>query len=173
MATERLFLVGFMASGKSTTGRRIARKYGYDFIDLDAYIEKRYFKTIAQIFAEKGEDGFRQIESSLLDEVMGFEHVIVACGGGTPCFFDNMERMNKAGVTVYLNASAVDLCQYLKQSGLNKRPLVKDKSDEELLLYVQSSLQKRAPYYEKALYTVASDDLSDTLFEKLLKKEEN
>lgn len=166
----RLFLVGFMASGKTTTGKRISKKYNLEFIDLDAYIEKRQFKTINQIFAEIGESGFRELERNMLREVAQFENVIIACGGGTPCFFDNMDIMNAAGDTVYLKTTPENLCAYLKMNGTAKRPLVKDKTDAELFEYVSTTLAKREPFYSKAKYTVASEDFSDTLYEQLLAK---
>lgn len=166
---KRIFLIGFMASGKTTHGRRLAKKYNLEFIDLDIYIENRYHKTVSQIFAEKGEDGFRIIEHNMLQEVAGFEDVVVAAGGGTPCFFDNVDVMNQAGDTVYLKATPETLCSNLKMNGLSKRPLVADKSDDELLEYISSTLAKRVPFYEKAKYTIDSNDLTDTLFDQLLK----
>jgi shikimate kinase len=165
---KRLFLVGFMGSGKTTSGKRIAEKYHLDFIDLDVYIEQRFHKSVSQIFAEKGEDGFRQVERNMLLEVADFENVVIAAGGGTPCFFDNMEVMNNAGETVYLKASPSDLCTYLKMNGTSKRPLVRDKSDAELLDYITKTLAVREPFYAKAKHIVASDDFSDVLFDQLL-----
>ena len=101
---ERIFLIGFMGSGKTTLGKALAQKLGVDFIDLDLYIETRYHKTVREIFAESGEERFRQIEKSLLHEVADFENVIIAAGGGTPCFFDNIDYMNGHGTCVYLKA---------------------------------------------------------------------
>lgn len=158
-----------MACGKTTTGRRIAKKYNLEFIDLDVYIENRYHKTVSQIFAEKGEEGFRNIERNMLQEVAGFEDVVIAAGGGTPCFFDNMEVMNQAGSTVYLKASPEMLRDNLKINGMAKRPLVANKTDDELLDYISSTLEKREPFYSKATYVMAADDFSDTLFDQLLK----
>lgn len=159
-----------MASGKTTHGRRIAQKYGLEFIDLDFYIENRFHKTVKQIFAEKGEEGFRLIERNMLQEVANFEDVVIAAGGGTPCFFDNIDVMNQAGDTVYLKATPETLRSNLKENGLAKRPLVANKTDEELLAYISSTLEKRTPFYEKAKYVMESNDFSDALFDKLLKK---
>lgn len=164
---NRLFFVGFMGSGKTTKGKRIASKYGLRFIDLDEYIEDRTQHSISQIFADKGESGFRLIEQKMLKEVAQYDKVLVAAGGGTPCFFDNMEVMNNAGVTVYLKATAEDLSSYLLANGTSKRPLVRDKSPEELLSFIRQSLEKREPFYEKAQYTMTSDDTSDVLFDAL------
>ena len=88
-----LFLVGYMAAGKTTLGRRAAQLLNVEFIDLDAYIESRYRKRVSDLFAERGEEGFRDIERRMLHEVAEFDNVLVATGGGTPCFFDNMEYM--------------------------------------------------------------------------------
>ena len=92
---KRIFLTGYMGSGKSTLGLRLAQKAGLSFIDLDHYIETRFRKTINEIFAEKGEKEFRIIERNMLREVGEFEDVIIATGGGAPCFFDNIDYMNK------------------------------------------------------------------------------
>ena len=118
---ERIFLIGFMGSGKTTLGKALAQKLGVDFIDLDLYIETRYHKTVREIFAESGEERFRQIEKSLLHEVADFENVIIAAGGGTPCFFDNIDYMNGHGTCVYLKASVEELCKRLAGGPLARK----------------------------------------------------
>lgn len=165
---KRLFLVGYMGCGKTTTGKRIAKKYGLEFIDLDHYIEQRFRKSIPQIFEEKGEDGFRKLEHNMLEEVSSFENVIVSTGGGAACFFDNMDMMNSAGDTVYLQASAQELFDYLKGAKQN-RPLLQGKTDDELLQFISEALVQREPFYLKAKYRINSADMSDTLFDSLLK----
>ena len=92
-----IFIIGFMGSGKSTLGRALAQATGLTFIDLDTYIEQRFHANVRDIFAQRGEDGFRRLERMMLHEVSEFEDVIVACGGGTPCFFNNMEHINSHG----------------------------------------------------------------------------
>lgn len=144
-----LFLIGYMGCGKSTMGRTVGRMTGRQFIDLDHYIEARYCKTVKDIFAEKGEDGFRKIERQMLHEVGAFEDVIVACGGGTPCFFDNMEYMNGCGRTVFLDASLEKLHSRLMR-GRHKRPLIAGKNDEELRTFIIEALEARRPFYERA-----------------------
>ena len=99
---KRIFLIGYMGAGKTTVGKVLAERLGLSFIDLDFYVEGRFHKTIPQLFAERGEAGFRELERRMLREVAEFEDVLVSCGGGTPCFFDNMDFMNRAGQTVYL-----------------------------------------------------------------------
>ena len=130
-----LFLVGYMAAGKTTLGRRVAQLLNVEFIDLDAYIESRYRKRISDLFAERGEEGFRDIERRMLHEVAEFDNVLVATGGGTPCFFDNMEYMRHRGVTIYLAASVQTLCRRLSHAKV-KRPLVAGKTPEELYEYI-------------------------------------
>ena len=98
---KRIFLIGYMGAGKTTVGKVLSRQLGLSFVDLDHYIEGRYHKTVGQLFAEKGEEAFREIERRMLREVAAFENVLISTGGGTPCFFDNMEFMNAYGTTVY------------------------------------------------------------------------
>jgi shikimate kinase len=90
------FLIGYMGSGKTTLGKQLAKKLNLQFVDMDLFIENRYHKSISEIFKEKGEDGFREIERRTLQEIAGFENVIISTGGGLPCFFDNMDLMNKS-----------------------------------------------------------------------------
>ncbi len=156
----RIFLIGYMGSGKTTLGRALANEIGVPFIDLDHYIEKRYCKTIAQLFAEKGEEGFREIERRVLHEVGEFEDVIISTGGGTPCFFDNIEYMNRQGTTVHLDVPVERL--FIRLSiARSKRPLIKDKNDEELRNFIVEQLDKRAPHYSKAQYRFRADKLED------------
>lgn len=146
-----VFLIGYMGSGKSSLGRQLAREMQRDFIDLDKYIEARFHLTVKQIFDEKGEDGFRLIERNMIHEVADFENVIVACGGGTPCYFDNMDFMLSHGLTIYLNVPVEVLALRLALPGSRtKRPLIAGKSDEELLEYVREGLERRLPYYNRA-----------------------
>jgi len=151
-----IFLIGYMGCGKSTIGRTVARLSGVRFIDLDTYIENRYHATVREIFAVHGEAGFRDVEHRMLQEVAGFEDVIVACGGGTPCFMDNMELMNSCGITVFLD-TPVDRLHSRLMRGRHKRPLIADKSDDELLVFIQEALAKRRPYYSKAQMSFSSE----------------
>ena len=123
------------------------------FYDLDWYIESRMRKTVSQLFAERGEEGFRQIEHNMLHEVAEFENVIISCGGGTPCFFDNMDYLNQQGDVVYLKATPETLYKHLLMAKV-ERPLLKDKTPEELIAYITEHLKERAPFYEKAHHTL-------------------
>lgn len=146
---NRFFLIGYMGSGKTTLGKILATHLNLAFIDLDTYIEQRYFKTIAQLFEEKGEDEFRIIEQAALQEVSDFENIIISTGGGAPCFFNNMQLMNEKGITIFLNVTAEKLVENLKNAK-SVRPLLKDKTDDELLSFIQENLTKRAPFYSQA-----------------------
>ena len=160
----RVIIIGYMGAGKTTIGRALSKELGIPFYDLDWYIESRMRKTVAQIFAERGEEGFRQIEHNMLHEVAEFENVIVSCGGGTPCFFDNMEYMNQQGETVYLQASPEVLYGHLLM-GKSVRPLLLGKSKEELLVYIKEQLERRDPYYLQAKHHL-NVDLMDN-YEKI------
>lgn len=153
---RRIIIIGYMGAGKTTVGKALAKTLGMPFYDLDWYIEGRMRKTVPQIFAERGEEGFRKIEQYMLHEVAEFEDVVVSCGGGTPCFFDNMDYMNTCGETVFLNASPEALKAHLLM-GKTQRPLIQGKSPEELLDFIKDSLQKRLPYYQKAKHTLSID----------------
>ena len=116
-------------------------------------------KTVKQLFDERGEEGFRRIERNMLHEVAEFENVIVSCGGGTPCFFDNMEYMNQQGQTVYLQASPEVLYGHLLM-GKSVRPLLLGKTREELLVFIKEQLKQREPYYSQARH-ILNVDLMD------------
>ena len=126
----RIILIGYMGAGKTTVGKALSQSLALPFYDLDWYIEERYRRTIPQIFAENGENGFREIEQKILHEVAEFENVIISCGGGTPCLF-----------------------QHLKM-GKVERPLLKDKTEEEMKQYIRDSLAIREPFYSRAQYTL-------------------
>lgn len=144
-----VFFVGYMGSGKSTLGRLLTRETGIEFIDLDSYIENRYHRSIGQLFSERGEEGFREIEREMLHEVSEMQDVVIACGGGTPCFFDNMDYMNKSGTTIWLTAPISILHSRLMR-GRHKRPLIATMDSEQLWDFISVSLKKREPYYSKA-----------------------
>ena len=149
---KRIILIGYMGAGKTTVGRALSKELGMPFYDLDWYIENRRRKTVAEIFAEQGEEGFRKIEHNMLHEVAEFEDVIISCGGGTPCFFDNMEYINQQGLVVYLKATPEVLYKHLLM-GKGDRPLLKGKSQEELITFIREQLEKREPFYSKAQFT--------------------
>jgi shikimate kinase len=155
----RIYLTGYMGCGKSTLGRKLARHAGLQFIDMDHYIEERNCKTVPQIFAEEGESEFRLKERKALEELSEFTNVVVATGGGAPCFFDNMEVMNRTGKTIFLNIKPKILAARLLQSK-TERPLIKGKSKEELIRFIAETLEKRKEFYLKAQYHITRPDVS-------------
>lgn len=157
---KRIFLIGYMGSGKTTLGKAYARAMQLQFVDLDWYIEERFHKTVQELFVERKESGFREIERNMLHEVSEFEDVVIACGGGTPCFFDNMEYMSRKGMTVFLDVSPAVLFRRLKIAK-NKRPLLMNKTDEELMEAIQTNLHIRIPFYSQAEYVFNADNLED------------
>ena len=157
---KRIFLIGYMGAGKTTVGKVLSRQLGLSFIDLDHYIEGRYHKTVGQLFAEKGEDAFRDIERRMLREVAAFEDVLVSTGGGAPCFFDNMEFMNRTGKTVFLNVHPDVLFRRLRIAK-QQRPILQGRQDDELMDFIIQALEKRAPFYRQAQYIFDADELED------------
>jgi len=156
----RIYLVGYMGCGKSTIGRKVADLLRINFVDLDKYIEERYFKSVPDIFAEEGESGFREKERISLLEVSQFENVVVGTGGGTPCFFDNMELMNDNGITVYIAPDTDVLATRLIKSR-TERPLIAGKSWDGLLSFISNALVTRAPFYEKSKIIIRGENNLD------------
>ncbi len=161
---ERILIVGYMGAGKTTLGKMLAKELGIGFYDLDWYIEERMRKTVPQLFAERGEDGFREVEHRLLHEVAEFEDVVISCGGGTPCFFDNMDYMNAQGETVYLKASPEVLYAHVNM-GKKVRPLLQGKTRDEVIAFMEDHLRQREQYYEMAKHTLEVSLLDD--YEKI------
>ena len=149
----RIILVGYMGAGKTTVGKALSRELGIPFYDLDWYIENRRRKKVSQLFEEVGEEAFRKIEYNMLHEVAEFENVIISCGGGTPCFFDNIDYMNQQGQVVYLKATPDVLYSHLLMAK-TERPLLKGKTPEQLKDFIKEQLAHREQYYSKANYTL-------------------
>ncbi len=163
----RIFLIGFMGSGKTHWGKIWAEAYQYDFYDLDEQIEKREQKSILDIFENSGEDIFRLLETKMLWEISRKEHCIISCGGGTPCFHDNMKWMNEKGFTVYLSAPPAYLFDNIKKEK-DLRPLLKNVNEAELLFYTEQKLNQRLPFYEQARISLPAEDLSASSLDKIL-----
>jgi shikimate kinase len=147
-----------MGVGKTTVGRALAKSLNLDFIDLDLFIQARYQRSVTRLFEDVGESEFRSMESRLLKEVGEFENVVISTGGGTPCFFDNIDYMNRAGTTIYLKATPEALASRLNTCK-DKRPLIKDKNKEELYDFVVKNLEKRNPCYLKARIIFETEEL--------------
>ena len=148
-----------MGCGKTTLGWKLAVRLGISFIDMDSYISNRYCKTIADIFKDEGEDGFRNKERDCLLEISQIEDVVVATGGGAPCFFDNIDVMNSTGITIFLDISPVELARRLRSSH-TVRPLIHEKKGDELIDHIISMLQERLPFYRKASHTFSEEKIS-------------
>ena len=142
-----------MGAGKTTVGKVLARKLNIEFFDLDWYIEARFRMKIPQIFAEKGEGEFRRLEQLMLHEVAEMEDVVISCGGGTPCFFDNMEFINRQSESFYLKASPEVLKTHLLMAK-TPRPLIIGKTPEQLIEYITESLAEREKFYLKAKHII-------------------
>lgn len=153
-----IFLIGFMGCGKSTLGRRLAVLTKSTFIDMDKFIEEKYFKTVNQIFAEEGETEFRKKERLAIEELAGFQDVVVGTGGGAPCFADNMQIMNQSGVTVWLDVPLYELVSRLSKAKA-ERPLIKEKNNAELTEFVRHKLDERNVYYSQAQIRVTGNNI--------------
>lgn len=144
-----VYMIGFMGSGKSTLGRQLALQSGWQFRDLDLLIEKAEGRTVPQIFKESGEEYFRKIEAAVLRNMPAGTDTVVACGGGTPCYKDNMEYMNRSGITIYLKLDARLLTERLLKAK-KIRPLIRKMKPDELEKYVNDLLDSREDYYNRA-----------------------
>ncbi|KAA6334980.1 Shikimate kinase [termite gut metagenome] len=156
----RIFLIGYMGAGKTTLGKALARKLNLSFVDIDWFMENRFHKRIRDLFEERGEAGFRELERKILHEVAEFEDVIISTGGGAPCFFDNMDVMNRKGSTVFLDVQTDVLFRRLRITSAS-RPILKDKTDEELRTFIIQALEGRFPFYTQAQYTFNADELEN------------
>lgn len=150
-----------MGSGKTTLGSAVSKLSGATFIDLDSAIQQRIGCTISDFFEQHGEEAFRRIERYVLTDLIGAPYdkpVIIACGGGTPCYTDNMEIMNQHGSTIFLHADTEVIVRRLLEEQ-NSRPLIAGKTENELREFVDRSLAQRMPYYSKSTHTFCSNRL--------------
>ena len=150
---KRIILIGYMGAGKTTIGMTLSRLTSMQFIDLDQRIENHFQQRISEMFATKGEDIFRQREHEMLKEVLKNPNVIIATGGGTPCFYDNMKLMNEQAETVFLNCKTQSIIEHLHISH-SSRPLLDGKTDEELKMFIQNSINDRIRYYSQAQHVI-------------------
>ncbi len=159
-----IYLVGMPASGKTTFGKKLASKIGYNFVDLDQLIVNKEKQNITNIFANKGEDYFRMIESEILHSTNSLVNTVIATGGGAPCFLNNMDFINKNGLSIWLNVSLESLAMRIMQ-GESERPMFKNKNKNEIIEFLQLKLAERVPFYQKAKLKLESENID---FEKLL-----
>ena len=155
----KVFLIGFMGSGKTTIGKKLANYLKYEFIDLDKLIESKAGMIIVNYFELYGEGAFRELEQDILQKTEFPANVIIATGGGAPCFGDNMEWMNKNGLVAYLSLSPKALASRLEHSKTD-RPLIRHLKGDELIDFISRKLQEREVFYNQAKYVVSASDLT-------------
>lgn len=165
---RRIFLIGFMGCGKTFWGNKWAETSGFQFYDIDNIVEDEQEKTIAQIFADDGEDHFRDLETEALRSFVDKQNVIVATGGGTACYNDNITWMNENGTCIYLKSSPEIIFKRLT-SETEKRPLIKHLQNEELLFYIIEKIKEREFFYKQAKIILDVDDLPENYLPEFLK----
>jgi shikimate kinase len=163
----KIFLIGFMGSGKTHWGSIWAKKNGLPFFDLDRIIEVQEKKTIADIFELYGEDHFRKKETVALKTFAEINEGIVACGGGTPCFYDNMQWMNEHGTTVYLDTSPQTIYNRVLAEK-DKRPLLEKVNKAGLLSFIEQKLKEREPFYKQAKIILSAEELDEQTIHSLI-----
>ncbi|MCX6330869.1 MAG: shikimate kinase [Bacteroidia bacterium] len=163
-----VYIIGFMGSGKSTAGKKLAALLEWTFIDLDRKIEEKAGKTIPQIFAQDGEEQFRQIETDILKSVKGLTETIVSTGGGTPCHGDNMDLMLETGLTIYLKMTPQQLTNRLLES-TGERPLIKNIPDDQLFEFIEKKLAVREKWYTRANIIIEGINLDISRLHSLIK----
>jgi shikimate kinase len=163
-----IFLIGFMGSGKTYWGSMWSSENNLPFYDLDAVIEEQQQKTIAQIFEDSGEAYFRTIETAALHQFANKQNCIVACGGGTPCFNNNIAWMNANGTTVYLKATPEEIYKRVINEQ-DKRPVIKNVPQEELLSSIAKKLGEREVFYSQAKYVLPVTTVTAQSINQLLK----
>jgi shikimate kinase len=167
----KLFLLGMMGSGKSYWAQRLAEKTKMDWIDLDQQIEKDTSMTIGEIFAANGENFFREKERDALRELSKYDNIIIATGGGTPCFHNNLQWMNEHGITIWIDEPIDILAERLRKQK-EHRPLIKDLSDEEFHEFLSRKLAERSPFYLQTQYRLKDSNISEHSFAEILKSHE-
>ena len=165
----KIFLIGFMGCGKSYVGKKLAALLGFEFLDLDSLIENTEGGTIGEIFEQRGEPYFRQIESDSLKELSKWSDLVVATGGGAACFNDNIKWMNENGVTVYLETTSQLLLERLVPQ-TEQRPLLRGKSESELLDFIENKVADRAFYYNQAHIIIHQSENDDEVVFEILKR---
>ncbi len=163
----KIFLIGFMGSGKSYWGRIWAHKMKIRFFDLDTRIEKAFRMKITDIFERKGEDKFRELERYHLRKFENKKNFLLACGGGTPCFSDNLEWMKSEGKVFYLKADAETILDKVIHE-TEQRPVLKKIDSAELLHFIQKKLMEREPYYSGADFILDVENLNESSLQAIL-----
>jgi shikimate kinase len=165
----KVYIIGFMGSGKTTAGKKLASLLGWQFIDLDSEIEELTGKTIPELFEKYGELYFRNIESEILKNIKSQMNVVISTGGGTPCHCNNMEFMLDTGLTIYLKLTPGQLKSRLFESK-TERPLIKNIDATDLLSFIEERLSSREKYYNQAKIQIDGFDINSTSLQSLVKK---
>jgi shikimate kinase len=164
----KIYLIGFMGSGKTFVGKQLAQLLDYLFVDTDNLIENTEGVTVAQLFENKGEAAFRKIESERLKGLSKWDNIIVATGGGAPCFHDNMTFINNSGITVYLKTNPQLLLERLIPE-LEHRPLLRGRSEVELLAFIETKVAEREAFYGQADLIIHQENNEQNIAEEILK----
>jgi len=154
-----LILVGYMGCGKSSVGKRLANRMGFRFVDLDTHIEEYANASISDIYKSNGEEDFRKLETHVLSKVVNEKDIVLATGGGTPCFSNNMEVLLNNGYVVYLELDAKKLKRRLFKAK-SKRPIIEGFEEDDLLEFISNHLEQREPYYKQAHHTLNADRIN-------------
>jgi len=164
-----IFLVGFMGSGKTTIGLEVSKALDIGFWDMDELIQDQQGMAITKIFQEHGQAYFRELERDMIRDFSGrFEgDAVISTGGGAPCFFDNIEHLNRQGTSIYLQLTPDRLFDRLKGEA-EGRPLIAGKTDEEMLDLIHTMYEHRAPFYEQAVYSVDADRSPEDIVQNIL-----
>ena len=161
---KNIYILGFMGSGKSYIGKWLSEKFNLNFLDLDQFIEDSTQLSIPQIFSSNGEEGFREQEANLLRKTTDFNQYIISCGGGTPCFHDNMKWIKNHGISIYLKTSEELLFKRLNNQKTG-RPLISSMSDDDLRHFISIKISEREKFYEQADYLYLQWDDNNTLID--------
>lgn len=166
----KIVLIGYSCSGKSTVAKKIASHFNFSVLDTDIMLETKYRISIYDIFEKYGEDIFRKLEYKILNEALKNDHIVIATGGGTSCFFDAIKLINEKALSIYIEMSSKSLTQRLLCAKVT-RPFTKNKTDKELLTFVTEQLILREPIYKQAHFTVKGENLNLPELIKTIQKE--
>ena len=162
-----IILIGFMGVGKTSLGKKLAKKMGYDFLDTDKWIEQKIGLTIPEIFEQNGEAYFRKLERNCVEEIKVIQNTVISVGGGLPCFGNTMDSLKSFGITIYLKLEAKEIARRLAESKI-ERPLLHGHSGDDIERYIEEKLKDREPFYSQAQYTLRPDRFFLENSEKLL-----
>ncbi|MFM7661841.1 MAG: shikimate kinase [Bacteroidota bacterium] len=151
-----IILIGFMGVGKTSLGKKLAKELGWEFVDTDKWIEKKVNLKIIEIFKAHGEDYFREVESSCLNELINLRNTVISVGGGLPCFGENMSMLNSFGCTIYLKLEVKEIVKRIGQSKIS-RPLLDNLDSVEMETFILKTLYERERFYSMAKYTIRPD----------------